>query len=592
MKQIMRMLSMAAIVIAGAFTMGCNKAEVLPQQEPEVDTTVTLTATINLDEKADTRALAVDGNNLRKTFSVGDQVAVVYTIGGNPVVNYSNAIQAADILSSGKAAKITVPLSYTPDPNSPFQLVYPASMVNDTEGTINYDLLNVQDGTLATIARELDLCTYEGSFTAESELPKPMTLTNRLAICKFTILAYGTQTQDLTRLNIHEGTHTYSVKPSKQEAIWVAMHPFNGQILNFKAASADKAFEKNTSMQTLKAGKFYTIILDLNSGSVVDFKSIPLTVEAKTAGAEVTFTGGSGVSIEYSTDGTNWTTYSAPITLANATDKVMFRGTNSSFSNCHLSMDEDCYVYGNIMSLLDAESFSGKQHLGVAQRFMAFFSGQNHLLSHPDYPIVLPATNLTNDAYHSMFQGCTGLTLAPVLPATVMKNSCYRDMFSGSGLVSVPDLPASTLAQSCFQGMFSGCMNLTSAPASLPVESLQPSCYADMFMGCEKLTSAPALPATTLATSCYERMFAGCSSLTASPVLPAPDLVKWCYRQMFQWCSSLKTVTCLAIGAADSDVVDLWLDNVAEGGTFYKSSSMVWTGAVPASWTIVDYVAP
>ena len=100
-------------------------------------------------------------------------------------------------------------------------------------------------------------------------------------------------------------------------------------------------------------------------------------------------------------------------------------------------------------------------------------------------------------------------------------NYCFAYIFyNGTSLIKVDDdfLPATTLANNCYQSMFQGCTNLTTAPA-LPAITLAANCYYSMFNGCRGLTTAPALPATTLADSCYRDMFNGCTKIKLSTTL-------------------------------------------------------------------------
>ena len=74
----------------------------------------------------------------------------------------------------------------------------------------------------------------------------------------------------------------------------------------------------------------------------------------------------------------------------------------------------------------------------------------------------LEQTTLASRCYHSMFEGCTGLTSAPELPATTLAGRCYRSMFYGcTGLTSAPELPATTLGRNSYIRMFEGCTNLS-----------------------------------------------------------------------------------------------------------------------------------
>ena len=193
----------------------------------------------------------------------------------------------------------------------------------------------------------------------------------------------------------------------------------------------------------------------------------PLTFEAVVAGATVTYN--LSAPIQYSTDGVNWSDYSSSITLANVGDKVSFRGNNPSYNNTAptnptFQCSDDCYIYGNIMSLVDATNYATATTLTADYTFCYMFYTNTHIKNHSSKDLVLPATTLTGICYHSMFSGCTGLTRTPELPATTLASSCYECMFDNcTGLTSTPVLPATFLPKRyCYRYMFRGCSNLSS----------------------------------------------------------------------------------------------------------------------------------
>lgn len=281
-------------------------------------------------------------------------------------------------------------------------------------------------------------------------------------------------------------------------------------------------------------------------------EQIPLTFEAKMAGAVVSFgryypdsPQPATVTIEYSKNGGEWTTYTSSITLDYVGDKVYFRGNNTTYYLNMFYCSGDCYLYGNIMSLISSEDYATATALTESYAFAGLFSLNSDIYNHASKKLVLPATTLSSGCYSNMFNGCTGLTAAPELPANTMDEYCYYKMFEGcSGLTIAPELPAEILAEGCYSNMFSGCTSLTHAPA-LPVETLAEECYTGMFYGCTSLTSAPALPAMTMTPHCYQGMFDGCSSLTTAPALPATTLATQCYNGMFSNCTSLATAPAL-----------------------------------------------
>lgn len=204
----------------------------------------------------------------------------------------------------------------------------------------------------------------------------------------------------------------------------------------------------------------------------------PLTFEAKTAGAEIAFVkykngSLSDITLQYSTDGYNWNDYtvtytSDKITLANVGDKVMFRANSNSPSYNALAADnnsnhrfftvtDDCYVYGNIMSLLKKD-FSAETELKGDYTFSRLFKFCDKIYNHDSRELVLPATTLKDYCYAGLFFDCTNITKAPELPATELKSNCYNSMFVGCiSLGTVPVLNASVMVEDCYYGMFLEC---------------------------------------------------------------------------------------------------------------------------------------
>ena len=231
-----------------------------------------------------------------------------------------------------------------------------------------------------------------------------------------------------------------------------------------------------------------------------------------------------------------------------AGDKIFFFAAgpkNDDSTYLKIKCTSDCYIYGNIMSIIDQGDFTNNKELLKANSFNSLFKYNTHIKNHPEKTLVLPAITLTSGCYSHMFNGCTGLTTAPALPAETLKESCYSYMFNGcTGLTTAPALPATTLASSCYESMFAYCANLTTAPA-LPATTLKANCYYSMFERCTSLTTAPELQATTLASSCYYYMFDGCKGLITAPELPATTLAESCCSHMFNGCYGLTTAPAL-----------------------------------------------
>lgn len=271
----------------------------------------------------------------------------------------------------------------------------------------------------------------------------------------------------------------------------------------------------------------------------IPFSAQPLTFEILSAGtimwktrtpsaATVTYSinGGEWISIVATTDGTPIPVYEG--------DKVQFKGYDETWkSNSGSFSGSSAYfnVYGNIMSLIDGNNFTG---LTNSLTTSILFMGSNVVDASN---LILPSTELYGS---NMFQDCTSLTAAPELPGT----------------------------------------------------TLTINAYASMFRNCTSLVTGPSvLPATTLVQSCYANMFSGCTSLTTAPVLPATTLVSACYGYMFSGCTSLNYIKCLATEFGYSTYTSSWTSGVAATGTFVKKAGASWhsgVNGIPNGWTVIE----
>ena len=297
--------------------------------------------------------------------------------------------------------------------------------------------------------------------------------------------------------------------------------------------------------------------------------------------------------MQYSTDQENWNEYINNIEILKDT-KLYLKGNNPngwSFSDnsySSLIFTGNVSVSGNVMGLLDNGAKSKEQSditdIPCDYCFYNLFNKSNGVCEiSNDF---LPATELTNDCYYSMFSGCSSLTKAPDLPATKLAELCYSFMFNGcSSLTKAPDLPAIKLAELCYYSMFRGCESLIETP-DLPAIELTNNCYDSMFYDCESLTKAPDLPAAELVIGCYTYMFYNCSSLTKAPDISAAELASGCCRYMFYDCKSLTSIKIYYEGSYDSNYFSKWVYNVANNGIFYyNGDDSITNFGFPSNWT-------
>ena len=277
MKTMKKFLSMAALAMVGAMTVGCTSEDnVIDQaQTATKNNVVTQTVTVGFDEQAATRALAIDYTNkkLTKTFADGDQIAVIYENTSNELVKATVTIAAGDITAEGKSAKFTVTMT-DPKASGTLKYIYPAAMAGATD--VDYSKLNSQDGTLASLAANLDLAVYDGSLTDAKELPASATLENKLAILALTIKnSGGTELTGITGMNIIAGTNSYSITGKDGDGhIYAAIQPTSGANISYFATDGTKNYTKSLTGKTYAADNIYNLGLRMTDASVVSLAGV------------------------------------------------------------------------------------------------------------------------------------------------------------------------------------------------------------------------------------------------------------------------------------------------------------------------------
>lgn len=254
MNQNMKFLSIAAFALVGM--LACVKEtpqETRPEETPGV--TVTLSTTVTLPE--DTKALTAGGV---KTFAVDERIAVVYqNTSGNTVKVDSEALKSTDITGGGTSATFTVTLT-NPNREQDVTYIYPAAMAKDN-GDPNWEALASQNGTLATLAQNLDYAKYTGAWTAGA-LPSA-TLENQLAILAITLKSSDGASvinNEISRLMLFAGTHSYVVTRTPAEGtIYLAIRPTSAADIQLVAQSAARYYTKSLTDKTYAANNGYPV---------------------------------------------------------------------------------------------------------------------------------------------------------------------------------------------------------------------------------------------------------------------------------------------------------------------------------------------
>lgn len=271
-------LSMAALAFLGAMTVGCSGDDLAaetPQLPNTTNGTVVTKVTVSLDEHASTRMLDPTG---LKTFEEGDKIAVIYTnTAGVTVKAESDPLQATDLHDAKKTASFSVTLT-NPQANTPVRYIYPAAMAADdvsattpdNDATIKWTNLATQDGDFAFISEYVDLAVFDGTMTAQSNLPKTATLENQLTVGAFTIKNSGGTdiTNTVTSLTISDGTNTYNVSPSTLSTIYVAMKPISDtQTVVVQATDGTAHYVKTVTGKTLAKNNITPVNVKMFTGT-------------------------------------------------------------------------------------------------------------------------------------------------------------------------------------------------------------------------------------------------------------------------------------------------------------------------------------
>ena len=273
MKKIISLLSMAALVVMGSLITSCNKMEEAGSGHcVNPDGSITYTTTLHMGASTKT----VIGEGGAHTFKAGDQIAVIYSNGTNTVKATSDALTGeGDILNDNRSARFTVTLT-EPFAGSEITYVYPASMVEDN-GSISYDAFGTQDGTLTSLANNLDYCRASGSWDGTGNLPT-RTLVNQITIGKFTLESGSTNiTSSITGMTVSDGTNNYSVTRSAAAGpIWVAMKVVENKSITITANTGTVYYTNaNTiSGKTLSAGNIYPVNVTMQESNIVDLSKI------------------------------------------------------------------------------------------------------------------------------------------------------------------------------------------------------------------------------------------------------------------------------------------------------------------------------
>lgn len=257
MKTSIRILSLAVLALTMAACSNDTEQPTAVQPAPgNAGEGIPFSATIATGS-ATTRALTEENGTIISTWAKGEQVALIH----NGVVDVMTIENDPD--ENGNVT-ITGTLKGSPKNNDDVTVVFPASAVDKDEKAVKTDLLNAQDGTLATIATDLNLRQSDGAKLKVGELTATLngtvTLANQIAIVKFS-LSDGNNALAAKQFVIKDGSDNVltTVTPSEATSnLYVAMAPAtNAAAFKFEATVGDFTYTYEKSGVILEASTYY-----------------------------------------------------------------------------------------------------------------------------------------------------------------------------------------------------------------------------------------------------------------------------------------------------------------------------------------------
>ena len=257
MKTSIRILSLAVLALTMAACSNDTEQPTAVQPAPgNAGEGIPFSATIATGS-ATTRALTEENGTIISTWAKGEQVALIH----NGVVDVMTIENDPD--ENGNVT-ITGTLNGSPKNNDDVTVVFPASAVDKDEKAVKTDLLNAQDGTLATIATDLNLRQSDGAKLKVGELTATLngtvTLANQIAIVKFS-LSDGNNALAAKQFVIKDGSDNVltTVTPSEATSnLYVAMAPAtNAAAFKFEATVGDFTYTYEKSGVILEASTYY-----------------------------------------------------------------------------------------------------------------------------------------------------------------------------------------------------------------------------------------------------------------------------------------------------------------------------------------------
>lgn len=439
----------AVMIVAVVLLAACTADSVLSEKAQEESLVLTVHA-VKGEEGVTTRGLELSGKTLNAVWTSDDKVAALTD-------DWSSVVGTLTPSTTGTAATVLKSaMTVAVGSDAHLHLLFPRSTWDYTG----------QDGSLGTLSASFDYALADvvvQRATTTTIHASDAVFDNQQAVVRFILTDQDGSAINASSLTIHDasgklvqrvlaGTDQYgdlTVTPkTAANELYTALRGVDNSNLTLTALVGGDTYTYSKTGLTFVNSHYYACTVKMQRSV-----SEPLTFEAVNDETQIIFQNLSGGTVEFRRDDGEWRTYTSALTL-DAGEKVSFRGNNASYfpdsDASHFECTDDCYVYGNVMSLISATDYDHVTELTDDHTFRELFKDNTFIRNHPEKELLLPATTLTANCYRSMFEGCTALTKAPVLPAAELRQNCYQSMFEGCiNLVYIKCLATSINAVGC-----------------------------------------------------------------------------------------------------------------------------------------------
>ena len=256
-QQIFSIFNTTVLLIAGLMMTGCNKSDRNNPEPPAKAQTYHVTIQAEKNEQnpqnGPRRVLGIDGNTLKATWAIGEQVSVRNLTTGSDL---SGCLEAQ---SEGEQTILSGNLTGTIGTGNALELKFLSPDYTNQEGTLEYISAHC-DYAVATIhvtSVSGENLTFEEGF-ADFE--------NRQAVVKFTLQDQSTDAAiNATKLVVAVNGASYTVTPaSATSELFVALPGFSSQTITLTAnAGSDTYTYTSPSAKTLEDGQYYAITIGM-----------------------------------------------------------------------------------------------------------------------------------------------------------------------------------------------------------------------------------------------------------------------------------------------------------------------------------------